>query len=491
MRLGHRDGRRLTDPGVELRRCEAVGDAVARRRWRRRPRRRRRSARADSSPSRALRRARSRRGGRAGRRARPTTWWRSSRRGRLTCRRGGVLARLRLPRRPPEPVARRAAASAATPRRPGRLRGAGQRPRRRLSDRLARVAGSWSAAPGSPSSRRGPPYATLAPGDQVRFTVAGAGDRARARAGRAHRRGPRRRMPAPSSRSWPRACAPSSRTVGAGRSRRSVFPTAGPADPVSFDLANRLVGNEPGAGALELTGGGTRLRCLERVPRRRGGGRARGPRRRHRGPGRTGPAAGAGQVLEVGRSARRCRSYVAVAGGFLGPERFGSCASDELTGLGPGPLAARRRAPRRPVGASARRPPRAGLCHRGRHGGAGRSSASSRARIPSCSTPTRWRAPGGGGLRGGGGVEPGRAPAAGRGGRGAAAEQARRRRLDSQGVVTGAVQVPPDGDPVVLLPDHATLGGYPVLAVVASADHGLLGQCAPGTRVRFVPVGCG
>ena len=60
--------------------------------------------------------------------------------------------------------------------------------------------------------------------------------------------------------------------------------------------------------------------------------------------------------------------------------------------------------------------------------------------------------------------------------------------LDSQGVVTGAVQVPPDGDPVVLLPDHATLGGYAVLAVVASVDHGLLGQCAPGTRVRLVPV---
>ena len=60
--------------------------------------------------------------------------------------------------------------------------------------------------------------------------------------------------------------------------------------------------------------------------------------------------------------------------------------------------------------------------------------------------------------------------------------------LDSQGVVTGAVQVPPDGDPVVLMPDHATLGGYPVLAVVVAADHGRLGQCAPGTRVRLVPV---
>ncbi len=60
--------------------------------------------------------------------------------------------------------------------------------------------------------------------------------------------------------------------------------------------------------------------------------------------------------------------------------------------------------------------------------------------------------------------------------------------LDSQGVVTGAVQVPPDGDPVILLPDHATLGGYPLLAVVVSADLGLLGQCAPGTRLRLVPV---
>jgi antagonist of KipI len=50
------------------------------------------------------------------------------------------------------------------------------------------------------------------------------------------------------------------------------------------------------------------------------------------------------------------------------------------------------------------------------------------------------------------------------------------------------VQIPPDGDPVVLMPDHATLGGYPVVAVVVAADHGLLGQCAPEARVRLVPV---
>ena len=41
----------------------------------------------------------------------------------------------------------------------------------------------------------------------------------------------------------------------------------------------------------------------------------------------------------------------------------------------------------------------------------------------------------------------------------------------------------------MLGPDHATLGGYPVPAVVIAADHGLLGQCGPGTEVRFVPVG--
>jgi len=68
---------------------------------------------------------------------------------------------------------------------------------------------------------------------------------------------------------------------------------------------------------------------------------------------------------------------------------------------------------------------------------------------------------------------------------------ARRGELDSQPMVTGAVQLPPGGEPIVLGPDHATLGGYPVPAVVIAADHGLLGQCGPGTEVRLVPVGLG
>jgi allophanate hydrolase subunit 2 len=60
--------------------------------------------------------------------------------------------------------------------------------------------------------------------------------------------------------------------------------------------------------------------------------------------------------------------------------------------------------------------------------------------------------------------------------------------VDSRGMVTGAVQLPPDGRPIVLLCDHATVGGYPVIVTVVSADFGALGQLRPGDSLRFEPV---
>ncbi len=60
--------------------------------------------------------------------------------------------------------------------------------------------------------------------------------------------------------------------------------------------------------------------------------------------------------------------------------------------------------------------------------------------------------------------------------------------LLSEGMVWGAVQVPTDGQPIILMADHQTVGGYPVLAVVIRADRPLLGQLAPGDRVRFASV---
>ena len=51
--------------------------------------------------------------------------------------------------------------------------------------------------------------------------------------------------------------------------------------------------------------------------------------------------------------------------------------------------------------------------------------------------------------------------------------------------MTGALQVPPSGQPILLLQDHPTTGGYPVIAVVRSDDLWLAGQLAPSQRVRF------
>ena len=55
--------------------------------------------------------------------------------------------------------------------------------------------------------------------------------------------------------------------------------------------------------------------------------------------------------------------------------------------------------------------------------------------------------------------------------------------LPSEGMVLGAVQLPPSGQPVVLLADHPPTGGYPVVAVVADADLDLCAQLRPGERV--------
>ena len=55
----------------------------------------------------------------------------------------------------------------------------------------------------------------------------------------------------------------------------------------------------------------------------------------------------------------------------------------------------------------------------------------------------------------------------------------------SRGVVWGALQVPADGQPICLLADHQTVGGYPVIGVVARADFAVLAQLPPGATLRF------
>ena len=60
--------------------------------------------------------------------------------------------------------------------------------------------------------------------------------------------------------------------------------------------------------------------------------------------------------------------------------------------------------------------------------------------------------------------------------------------LPSQGVLPGAIQVPPDGQPIILGWDGPVTGGYPVIAAVIAADWPKLAQLKPGDAVRFATI---
>jgi allophanate hydrolase len=64
-------------------------------------------------------------------------------------------------------------------------------------------------------------------------------------------------------------------------------------------------------------------------------------------------------------------------------------------------------------------------------------------------------------------------------------EHGRLAEVPPQGTVPGTIQVPGDGQPIVLGPDGPVTGGYPQIATVIEADLPLLGQAAPGDRLRF------
>ncbi|CAM3666076.1 5-oxoprolinase subunit C family protein [Rheinheimera salexigens] len=66
--------------------------------------------------------------------------------------------------------------------------------------------------------------------------------------------------------------------------------------------------------------------------------------------------------------------------------------------------------------------------------------------------------------------------------------QCQQQSLLSEGICYGAVQIPPDGQPIVLLNDRQTLGGYPKIGSVLSLDCALLAQASPGTQVYFTPI---
>jgi biotin-dependent carboxylase-like uncharacterized protein len=253
-------------------------------------------------------------------------------------------------------------------------------------------------------------------------------------------------------------------------------PRSGAADTRSLRLANRLVANPESAAALETTLVGPRLR-FERdatvalagapVDARVGGSAVamNAPLRLR-----------AGDVLEVGTASAGLRTYVAIRGGIACELTLGSAATDLLTRLGPRPLRAGDRlavgpppddhpavdvAPTPALAAE----PVLGLLAGPRADwftvDSLRLLTSARYTVSDTSNRVGVRL------------------------LGPALTRSRDDELKSEGIVAGALQVPPTGTPILLLADHPTTGGYPVIAVVASADLPLAGQLRPGQRLRF------
>lgn len=260
-------------------------------------------------------------------------------------------------------------------------------------------------------------------------------------------------------------------------------PTAGPADWLSHALANRLVGNDATAAVLEATLLGPTLRVHRDAVFAVVGG--------------TGVVAGtaalvdesfvvrAGQTLAV-RVGGGARAYLAVAGGILGEPVLGSLAGDTLAHLGPAPLAKGNRLSVPPTAT----PGEAGPVLRRLH----------RDRLPLDVTDT-------GPLRVVLGpnddwftresldrllTEPYQvAVSSDRVGvrlEGPVLRRAIDGELPTAGMVTGALQVPPAGQPILLLANHGSTGGYPVAAVVATADLPRAGQARPGRALSFTAV---
>ena len=266
--------------------------------------------------------------------------------------------------------------------------------------------------------------------------------------------------------------------------------SAGAMDRGALRRANRLVGNAEGAAGIELLFGGLELEALSDQVLAVTGAAVPleiTPPTQEAGKGATAvrhPECGApfallaGEKLTVGHAAAGLRSYLGVRGGIGGPEALGSRSTDTMSGVGPEPLQVGTILPVLPPtpGSSVGRPEASPLPD---PTGATVLRVVPGPRQDWFSAETlqdflarEWTV----------------TPQSNRIGlrlKGQALTRNRDGELASEGTVRGAVQVPPEGQPVLFLSDHPVTGGYPVIAVVVHADLDKAAQLPPGTPVRF------
>ncbi|MGY1812534.1 5-oxoprolinase subunit C family protein [Blastococcus sp. SYSU D00820] len=252
--------------------------------------------------------------------------------------------------------------------------------------------------------------------------------------------------------------------LGIGRS--------GACDRGAATLANRLLGNDPGAAVLEVTAGGLHVRAEADLTVVTTGARCPGS-----------PAHGAPAILRRGAEVRLgapdagLRTYLAVRGGIAVEPVLGARATDLLSGLGPPVVQA---GDVLPIGETAGAwpgvdlapvpdPPAGEVAVRvlpgPRRDWFGDDAWTALTTRPYEVTAESNRI----GLRLAG----------------PPLERTRQGELPSEGMVAGALQVPPSGTPVLFLADAPVTGGYPVIGYVAAADLDRCGQLRPGQAVRF------
>lgn len=264
---------------------------------------------------------------------------------------------------------------------------------------------------------------------------------------------------------------PGHAALGVGRS--------GAADRWAYELGNRLLLNDPGPPSLEITLGGLSLLADGPLMLALSGAECRatvdGRAVAHSGL----FYLGAGQVLTLGTPQAGVRSYLAVRGGFDVARVLGSASTDTLSGLGPAPLAR---------GDVLRVGPPTTEHFSGVDTPPSRVLSADRLVLEVVPGPRDdWLA------------DPDQLTRAdwvvsARSNRvGVRLENGVIRRhpsfvgaeLVSEGVVRGAVQVPPDGRPIIFGPDHPVTGGYPVVGVLTEASCDLAAQARPGQRIAL------
>jgi KipI family sensor histidine kinase inhibitor len=253
---------------------------------------------------------------------------------------------------------------------------------------------------------------------------------------------------------------------------------SGALDRGALRTANRLLGNQEGAAGIEVTMGG--LRAVSETDQWvaiagawgavRLGGREVDPYAAHPWP--------AGAELHVDWFAHGARGYVAVRGGLDARAALGSRSTDLLAGLGPAALRAgdvlgvrddvAGPIPVAPLGAW-------GVPHD--EDLELELAPGPRAEwFTAAARETLFEAVW---------TVSGDADRVGARLEGPELTRARTGELASEGMVPGALQVPPSGRPTVLLADGPVTGGYPVIAVLTDASLDLIAQARPGTRIRF------